>query len=118
MSWIGQYATLGGVTSKIGTKRLVGATPWMLIADAMQWMTEAGGHHVGLRDPQHRKHAGRAVGITTALGVGACAGPVGAAVSGGLWAVGELAGEMTRAAYEQVRQRRREPDSDASSSND
>ena len=84
------------VTSKIGTKRLVGATPWMLIADAMQWITEAGGHHVGLRDPQHRKNAGPAVGITTALGVGACAGPVGAVVSGGLWAAGELAGEISR----------------------
>ncbi len=93
--------------SHAGIRRLVrGASPWMLVADAAQWITEAGGHHVGLRDPQHRKHAGRAVGVTTALGVGACGGPLGVVVAGGMWAAGEFAGEMSRATYERLRQRR------------
>lgn len=91
----------------IGTRRIVrGATPMLLVADAAQWVTEAGGHHVGLRDANKRKQAGRAIGITTAIGVGACAGPIGCLVAGSLWAAGELAGEMSLATYRQIRTRR------------
>jgi hypothetical protein len=97
------------IFSRIGTQRAVrGANPWMLAADAAQWITEAGGHHVGIRNPQHRKHAGRAVGMTTAMGVGACGGPAGVVIAGGLWAAGEFAGQMSRATYEQLRQTRKE----------
>ncbi len=78
----------------------------LLVADAAQWVTEAGGHHVGLRDANKRKQAGRAIGITTAIGVGACAGPIGCLVAGSLWAAGELAGEMSLATYRQIRTRR------------
>lgn len=95
------------VVSRVGTPKLIrGASPWILAADAAQWITEAGGHHVGLRDPQRRKQAGRAVGMATALGVGAVGGPVGMAVSGGLWAVGEVVGEVSRNACGRMRQKR------------
>ena len=61
------------VASKVASKHLLRtASPWMLASDAAQWITEAGGHHVGLRDPNRRKTAGRAVGMTTALGIGRC----------------------------------------------
>ena len=102
-------ATTVRAASSIGVKRVIrGASPWMLVADAAQWITEAGGHHVGIRDPQKRKRAGRAVGATTALGVGACAGPAGVLVAGGIWVIGEVAGEVSRVTYDQVRERRRE----------
>lgn len=91
----------------VGMRRAVQAvSPWVLVADAAQWITEAGGHHVGLRDPQRRKRAGRAVGMATALGVGVCGGPAGMVLSGSVWAAGELAGELSRASYDHLRQRR------------
>ncbi len=99
----------GGVrlVSRAGVKRVVrGASAWMLVADAAQWATEAGGHHVGLTNPEHRKQAGRAVGGMTALGVGALGGPLGIAIAGGIWAVGELAGEVSSGAFEKARGRR------------
>ena len=99
------------LAGKAGARSMIrGASPWMIVADAAQWITEAGGHQVGLRDPLHRKQASRAVGMATALGVGASGGPAGVAVAGGLWAVGELAGELSRLSYRQLRarQRRRE----------
>lgn len=102
------------IAARLSAQRLVrSASPWLLVADAVQWVAEAGGQHVGLRDPQNRKNAGRAAGITAALGVGACGGPSGLFVAGGLWAAGELAGHMSRATYEQVRQRRRKRQADA-----
>ncbi|WP_218933883.1 lecithin retinol acyltransferase family protein [Rubripirellula lacrimiformis] len=100
-------STSARAVSRLGTKGIVrGVSPWMLIADAAQWATEAGGHHIGLRDPQRRKQASRAVGVTTAMSIGALGGPVGVAVAGGLWCVGEVAGEMSQAAYERARLRR------------
>lgn len=100
-------ATTVRAASSIGVKRVIrGASPWMLVADAAQWITEAGGHHAGIRDPQKRKQAGRAIGATTAFGVGACAGPAGVLVAGGIWVIGEVAGEVSRAAYDQIRQQR------------
>ncbi len=100
-------ATSVHVVSRVGARGLLrGVSPWTLVADAAQWATEAGGHHVGLRDPQRRKHVSRAVGVTTAMSVGAIGGPVGIAVAGALWCVGEVAGELTQAAYEKARQQR------------
>tara|TARA_R110002049_G_scaffold4601_2_gene31731 strand:+ start:16333 stop:17157 length:825 start_codon:yes stop_codon:yes gene_type:complete len=90
--------------SRLAAKRLSRvASPWMVVADAAQWATEAGGHHVGLVDPKTRKHAGRAVGGITSLGVGALGGPVGVIVAGTAWAAGELAGEASRAVYQIAR---------------
>ncbi len=96
----------GGVrlASRLGVKRAVrGATPWMMIADVAQWATEAAGHHVGLTNPDERRKAGRAVGGMTALGIGAVGGPLGIAVAGGIWTIGEVAGEVSRGVYEKVR---------------
>ena len=93
--------------SRLGAKRLVrGTAPWMLLADAAQWATEAGGQHVGIRDPKQRRDAGRAIGAATALGVGTLGGPVGVTLAGGAWLAGEFAGEVSRKAYEHVRLRR------------
>ena len=95
------------IASKVGTRHLIrGFSPWMLVADAAQWLTEASGHHVGLHDPDRRKKASRAVGMATAVGVGACGGPVGVAVTGGLWAAGEIAGEVSRVTYNRLREKR------------
>ena len=92
------------LASRLGAKRVVrGTNPAMFVADLLQWATEAGGHHVGLTSPKHRKRAGRAVGGVTAVGLGALAGPAGIVVAGGVWAFGEVAGEMTSGAYERVR---------------
>lgn len=90
--------------SRLATKRLTRvASPWMIVADAAQWATEAGGHHVGLVDPNVRRNAGRAVGSLATLGIGAIGGPIGVVVAGGIWAAGELAGEASRVAYDRVR---------------
>lgn len=95
------------VAARYAKGRLIrGASPWLYFADAAQWMTEAGGHHVGLRDPHQRKQAGRAVGATAAMGAGALAGPAGIAIAGGLWAAGEFGGEIGKAAYNRLRRRR------------
>lgn len=92
------------LASKLGAKHATrGATPWILVADAAQWATEAAGHHAGLTDPDERKKAGRAVGGITALGIGAVGGPAGIAIAGGVWAIGEFAGEVSRGVYEKVR---------------
>lgn len=92
--------------ARFAGRRLVRGGPWMYLADAAQWITEAGGHHVGLRDPRRRKQAGRAVGATTALSTGALAGPAGVAIAGGLWVAGEFGGAIGKAAYGRIRSRR------------
>ena len=103
-------ATSVQIAARIGFKGIVrGASPWMLASDAAQWATEIGGHHVGLRDPVKRKRASRAVGMTTALTIGAFAGPIGLAVAGGLWCVGEAASEVSQTAYEKARKQNSEP---------
>lgn len=93
--------------SRYGAKKVTrGASPWLVVADAAQWATEACGHHVGLTDPSRRKQAGMAVGSVAALGIGSMGGPVGLAVAGGVWVAGELAAEASRKTYEQVRAKR------------
>lgn len=95
------------LVSRLGAKQAVRtASPWILAADAVQWATEAVGHHVGLTDPEERKKAGRAAGGMTALGIGAVGGPLGMAVAGGIWTVGEVAGEVSRSLYEKARSQR------------
>ena len=94
--------------SRFAAKRFTRvASPWMVVADAAQWATEAGGHHVGLVDPNVRKNAGRAIGGLTTLGLGTMGGPIGMLVAGGVWAAGELAGEASKVAYDRVRSSRR-----------
>ncbi|WP_164103511.1 lecithin retinol acyltransferase family protein [Candidatus Laterigemmans baculatus] len=70
------------------------AHPAMLVPDAAQWATEAVGHHVGLRDPQKRRAAGRTVGATTAALVGLPGGPLGVLATTTLWAIGESAAHL------------------------
>ncbi|NND97304.1 MAG: lecithin retinol acyltransferase family protein [Pirellulaceae bacterium] len=95
------------VAAKLGAKRVIrGANAWLLVAEAAQWATEAGGHHIGLRDPKQRRHAGRAVGGMTALGIGAIGGPAGIAVAGTIWVVGEVAGEASGGLYRRMRSQR------------
>ncbi|MCG8649588.1 MAG: hypothetical protein MI861_07135, partial [Pirellulales bacterium] len=87
-----------------------GAIPWLLVADAAQWATEAGGHHLGLRNPQRRRRAARAIGGATALSLGSMGGPVGMLVAGGVWITGEMAGEVSRKTYAHVEQKRHHRD--------
>jgi hypothetical protein len=87
---------IGVIARRSAQRVLKGAAPLLLAADIAQWATEAGGHHVGLRDPRQRKRAGQAVGFGTAVGVGALAGPAGVAVAGGVWVAGEVAAEVSR----------------------
>jgi hypothetical protein len=95
------------LATRLGIRGAVrGATPWMLAADVAQWATEAGGHHVGLTDPDERRKAGRAVGGMTALGIGAVGGPLGIVVAASIWSMGEVASEVSHGVYEQVRLQR------------
>jgi hypothetical protein len=93
--------------SRFGAQRMLrGASPWLLAADAAQWATEATGHHFGLRNAQHRRLAGRTLGLATSLTCGAVGGPASLAVAGGLWAAGEAAGKLSRVGYDRFRDRR------------
>ena len=68
-----KLAAIGSVRAsvKVGAKSFVrGVSPWLLISDAAQWITEVGGHHIGLRDPHRREQAGKAVGATTSSSSG------------------------------------------------
>ncbi|MEM8666439.1 MAG: lecithin retinol acyltransferase family protein [Planctomycetota bacterium] len=99
------------VTARLAAKcagrwTLRGATPWMYLSDAAQWLTEAGGHHVGLRDPSQRRRVGQAVGATTAIGLGAASGPVGMAVAGGMWVAGQWGGDVGKSTYSRLRRQR------------
>jgi hypothetical protein len=70
------------------------------------------GHRVGLVNPTLRKHAGRALGGITAVGIGAIGGPVGIAIAGGTWVLGEVSGEVTTRAmahHQSTRDRKRVP---------
>ena len=93
--------------SRLGARSLLrGASPWLLAADAAQWVTEATGHHVGLRDSRHRRLAGKTVGLAASVTVGTLGGPAGAALAGGLWVAGEAAGKLSRVGYDRVRDRK------------
>ncbi len=103
--------TAAGVLARLalrsGARSLArGVSPSLLLADVAHWATEAGGQHVGLADPRHRRQAGRIVGGVTAIGVGSLAGPVGLGLAGGVWAASELASHAGRRAYNRLRKSR------------
>ena len=106
ISSLGIKATAGMAAKFIGARMIRGVSPGMYLADAAQWLTEAGGHHLGLRDPSQRRKAGRVLGATTAIGAGAASGPVGIAIAGGLWMAGQVSGEVGKVAYTRLRRRR------------
>ena len=96
------------VAIRSGTRSLLrGVNPSLLLADVAHWATEAGGHHVGLANPTHRRRAGQIVGGVTAIGVGSLAGPVGLGVAGGMWLAGELASQVSRHSYQRLRKTER-----------
>lgn len=95
---------LARVALRSGARGLVrGVSPSLLLADVAHWATEAGGHHVGLANPHHRRRVGRIVGGATAIGVGALSGPIGIGLAGGAWVAGELASRMGRQTYDRLR---------------
>ena len=87
--------TTVAVAARMALKSTRWVKPWTLAADAVQFGTEAIGHHVGLCDPKVRKQTGRALGGLTAVGIGALGGPVGMAIAGGTWLLGEIGSEVT-----------------------
>jgi hypothetical protein len=67
-------------------------TPWLIAADAAQLIAESTASALG-RDKNEAKRTGQAVGVGASAGIGAlAAGPVGAAVAVGIWAMGEVVG--------------------------
>ena len=106
ISSLGIKATAGMAVKLAGARMVRGVSPGLYLADAAQWLTEAGGHHLGLRDPNQRRKAGRVLGATTAIGAGATSGPIGIAIAGGLWMAGQFGGEISKMAYSRLRRRR------------
>ena len=81
-------------SSKFSTKAAgrVATTPWLIAADAAQLLAESTASALG-REKDVAKRTGQAVGAGASAGIGALtAGPAGAALAVGLWAVGEAAG--------------------------
>lgn len=88
---------VAAAAARLATRRLPatvlrGVQPQTLVADAVQFAAEAGGHHAGLSNPRQRRIAGRFLGSATAVGIGALAGPMGAAVAATTWVAGECIG--------------------------
>jgi hypothetical protein len=98
--------TTVAVAARVALKTSRWVKPWTLAADAVQFGTEAVGHHLGLSDPKVRKNTGRALGGVTAVGIGALGGPVGMAIAGGTWVLGEIGSEVTCRALAYDRQSR------------
>ena len=81
-------------SSKFSTKAAgrVATTPWLIAADAAQLLAESTASALG-REKDVAKRTGQAVGAGASAGIGALtAGPAGAALAVGLWAVGEAVG--------------------------
>ena len=81
-------------SSKLSTKAVgrVATTPWLIAADAAQLIAVLTTIGLG-KEKDAARRTGQAVGAGTSAGVGALtAGPVGAALAVGLWAVGEAVG--------------------------
>ncbi len=106
-----KVATLGA--AMLAKKSVKALNPWLLAADAVQLGTEMVGHHVGLQNPVLRKATGRALGGAVAVGVGALAStslmaaPLGIAIAGGTWCVGELTGEVATRWLDRCQTKRR-----------
>ena len=68
-------------------------TPWLIAADAAQLIAESTASALG-RDKNEARRTGQAVGAGASAGIGALtAGPVGAAIAVGIWAMGEVVGK-------------------------
>lgn len=83
-------------SSKIGVKSVArGATPWLLVADGVQFVAEVAATTHGGMDPEEARRTGQAVGLAASVGIGAAVGgPVGALAAGGVWFIGELIGHL------------------------
>nr|VFK37665.1 MAG: Lecithin retinol acyltransferase [Candidatus Kentron sp. SD]VFK41327.1 MAG: Lecithin retinol acyltransferase [Candidatus Kentron sp. SD]VFK80103.1 MAG: Lecithin retinol acyltransferase [Candidatus Kentron sp. SD] len=70
-----------------------GVTPWLLIADGAQLVTEFATAQMGVEEKE-AETAGQMVGVGTSVCLGALAGgPLGGLVCAGLWAAGEMIGK-------------------------
>nr|VFK42440.1 MAG: Lecithin retinol acyltransferase [Candidatus Kentron sp. TC] len=80
--------------AKATTKSMTrGVTPWLLVADGAQLVTEFATAQMGARE-KDAEAAGRMVGAGASAGIGALfGGPAGALVAMGLWAAGEAVGK-------------------------
>lgn len=83
-------------SSKIGVKSAARvATPWLLVADGVQLVTELAATTHGGMDPEEARQTGQAAGLAASVAIGtAVGGPAGALVAGGIWFLGELIGEL------------------------
>ena len=82
-------------SAKLSTKAASRAatTPWLIAADAAQLIAESTASALG-RDKNEARRTGQAVGAGASAGIGALtAGPVGAAIAVGIWAMGEVGGK-------------------------
>ncbi len=81
-------------SAKVTVKTMTrGVTPWLLVADGVQFATELATAHMGAGE-KDAETAGQIVGAGTSVGIGAAvAGPIGAMVGVGLWAAGETVGK-------------------------
>lgn len=72
-----------------------GATPWLLIADGAQLVTELVAMNWFEQKPEDAKKIGQAVGCLGSVGIGAATGgPVGAVAALACWGMGEIFGEL------------------------
>ncbi|VTS05979.1 lecithin retinol acyltransferase family protein [Tuwongella immobilis] len=85
--------TITRTTARMGGKSLLrAASPWLLLADAAQLLTEWQATRSGAA-PKQAEDAGKAVGCASSVGIGTLVGgPVGAIVGLGIWAAGEWVG--------------------------
>ena len=82
-------------SAKLSTKAASRAatTPWLIAADAAQLIAESTASALG-RDKNEARRTGQAVGAGASAGIGALtAGPAGAAIAVGIWAMGEVVGK-------------------------
>jgi NC domain. len=83
-------------STKIPGKTVIRTTtPWLLVADAAQFVTEVAASSANC-DQATAEQAGKVVGLGASVGIGAAVGgPVGAIAGFALWLVGEVVGNDT-----------------------
>ena len=101
------------VVARLAIKSTRVSKPWTLAADAVQFGTEVFGDRVGLGNPTTRKSAGKTLGGLTAVLIGALGGPLGIAVAGGTWVLGEVGGEVTARILAKKQSLRLRPDGES-----
>ncbi len=105
-SWTRWSRALGGRTAaRLALRRIArlgprylgrGVTPWLVLADAGQHLTEVATANRG-QDPERARRRGRQVGLVGSVGIGlAAGGPLGAALSVGTWWLGDLVSKKWR----------------------